>query len=152
MAWVRKSLALEHRRAELANREPTSRELELIDAIERWINSQHLIFLTDVNVGSWTGISTRKMAEEAGCLDFYNYVYTPFSACTHSMWHHVGRYNLKECQNPLHQFHAIPHIPDLPIDPYYMSARGKIFAESLCYFRRSHWYFYQRPVGLRFDL
>jgi len=31
------------------------------------------------------------MAEEAGCIDFYNYVYSPFSGCVHSMWQHIGQ-------------------------------------------------------------
>jgi hypothetical protein len=77
-------LELEHRRADLASREAKVGELERIQIQEDWINKQRATFLTDVNVGSWSGISTRTMADEAGCIDFYNYVYTPFSACTHS--------------------------------------------------------------------
>jgi hypothetical protein len=79
-------LQLEHRKAELKTRERVSTEEEqYIESLEAWINQQRWTFLTDVNLGSWSGISTRKMAEEAGCLDFCSYVYTPFSACTHSM-------------------------------------------------------------------
>jgi hypothetical protein len=90
-------LQLEHRRAELDAREPLEGEQEYLESIESWINSQRWTFLTEVNLGSWSGVSTRAMAEEAGCLDFYNYVYTPFSACAHSMWHHIAHYNLKQC-------------------------------------------------------
>ena len=118
-------LQLEHRKTQIDDREPTPEEKMLIEASEAWINSQRFTFLTEVNVGSWSGISTRQMAEEADCIDFYNYVYTPFSACTHSMWHHIGRYNLRQCGNPLHQYHQVPEDPELSIDPYnlYLSAK-----------------------------
>lgn len=111
-------LQLEHRKAQITNRKPTPEEKMLIEASEAWINSQRFTFLTEVNVGSWSGITTRKMAEEADCIDFYNYVYNPFSACTHSMWHHIARYNLRQCANPLHQYHQVPEDPELPMDPY----------------------------------
>jgi len=111
-------LQLEHRKAQIVDREPTAEEKMLMETSEAWINSQRFSFLTEVNVGSWSGIPTRQMAEEAGCVDFYNYVYNPFSACAHSMWHHVARYNLRQCANPLHQYHQVPEDPDFPIDPY----------------------------------
>jgi hypothetical protein len=75
------------------------------------------------------------MAEEAGCLDFYNFVYTPFSACTHSMWHHVARYNLKQCQNPLHRFHAAPDVPEAPsLDPHYLYLGAKYLQKTFATF------------------
>jgi hypothetical protein len=84
-AWAGKA-TIGARKAELKARALESKEEEeLVEVLEAWINRQRWSFLTDVNLGSWSGISTRKMAEEAGCLDFYNYVYAPFSACTHSM-------------------------------------------------------------------
>jgi hypothetical protein len=113
-------LQLEHRRAEMETREPREGEREYSDAIEAWINSQRSTFLTDVNLGSWSGMSTRAMADEAGCLDFYNYVYTPFSACAHSMWQHLARYNLRDCRNPLHRFHRVPADLDAPLDTEYL--------------------------------
>ena len=118
-------LQLEHRKAQIEERDPTPQEKMLIEATETWINSQRFTFLTEVNIGSWSGISTRQMAEEADCLDFYNYVYTPFSACAHSMWHHIARYNLKQCLNPLHQYHHVPDDPEFPIDPhnFYLAAK-----------------------------
>lgn len=98
-------LELEHRKA---NPTPTENELQFIDALEEFAQRQRHLFLTEVNVGSWSGKSTRAMAEESGCLDFYNYVYTPFSACVHSTWQHVSRFNLEPCGNPLHRLHNIP--------------------------------------------
>lgn len=73
-----------------------------------------------MNVGSWTGIDTRKMAEQAGCLDLHRFSYIPFSAATHSMWNHVRRYNLELCENPLHRYHRVPCDPVLPEDPDYL--------------------------------
>jgi len=124
-------LQLEHRRAEFAGREPRREEKLAIEAMEEWMNSQRLIYLTEVNLGSWSGLTTRDMADQAGCLDFYNFVYTPFSACTHSMWHHIARYNLEPCQNPLHQFHHIPRDPELHTDVYYFYLGGKYLEKIL---------------------
>jgi hypothetical protein len=128
-------LQLEHRKAELKARPAESaEEEEFVEVIEAWINRQRWSFLTDVNLGSWSGISTRKMAEEAGCLDFYNYVYTPFSACTHSMWNHIGIYNLKECRNPLHKFHQQGAMVDAPIDPHYLYLAAKYLQKAFATF------------------
>jgi hypothetical protein len=127
-------LQLEHRKAELATRDPEPREQEFLQALEAWINRQRFTFLTDVNLGSWSGISTRKMAEEAECLDFYNYVYTPFSACAHSTWQHVAIFNLKECGNPLHRFHSVPAIPEAALDPHYVYLGAKYLQKTLATF------------------
>ncbi len=85
---------------------------QLIDAWERWINNQQYSFLTNVNLGSWSGVDTRKMAEEADCLDLYRYAYTPFSSCVHNMWDHVGRLNVAQSGNPLHKYMLIPFDPE----------------------------------------
>lgn len=61
--------------------------------------------LVDVNIGSWSGLSVRQMAEESGNLGFYNLTYIPFSQDVHSNWPHLIRFNLEPCENPLHRFH-----------------------------------------------
>jgi hypothetical protein len=38
-----------------------------------WLKSQRIPQLLEVNLGSWSGLTVRKMAEEAECLDFYNH-------------------------------------------------------------------------------
>lgn len=122
-------LELEHRRADLAAGRPAKPgESEMLDAREAWINSQRLTFLTSVNLGAWSGINTRQMAEQANCLDFYNYVYAPFSGCAHSMWQHVGYFNLRRCTNPLHGMHSVPTLPDFDTaggDPHTLYLAGK---------------------------
>jgi len=130
-------LQLEHRKAKIANRVASPEEKIIIDASEAWINSQRFTFLTEVNIGSWSGIPTRKMAEDAGCIDFYNYVYNPFSSCVHSMWHHIARYNLRECANPLHQYHGVPEDPDMEIDPHYFFLAGKYLQKTFSRFDES---------------
>lgn len=127
-------LQLEHRRAELKTRKPRKGEKEQLTQIENWINRQRAVFLTDVNLGSWSGLSTRKAAQEAGCLDFYNFVYTPFSACTHSMWQHIASYNLKQCENPLHRLHAIPHVSNPPLDSNYLYLAAKYLQKTFAKF------------------
>lgn len=86
-----------------------------LHAIRSWINEQRYTFLTEVNVGSWSGISTRQMAIEADCKDLYDFAYLPFSASTHNMWNHVGKYNLEQSKNPLHKFALFP--TDIELNP-----------------------------------
>lgn len=98
-------LMIEHYKAKV---EENPELKEGIEAREAWLNSQRFDFLTDVNVGNWAGASTREMAQDAGLIDLYNYAYAPFSGVVHSMWQHVGRYNLTFCQSALHNHHRIP--------------------------------------------
>lgn len=123
-------LNLEHRRQQLSADGFDPKDDPLIKVIENWINSQRYEFLVDVDVGSWSGIDVRTMAEESNCLDLYRYSYTPFSGAVHSMWSHIGRLNLKECQNPLHKFHKAPFDPDLPLDIDYLHSAAKYVAKS----------------------
>jgi hypothetical protein len=81
-----------------------------------WIDAQKWNFLVEVNVGAWSGKSTREMAEQAGILDFYNYVYTPFSQCAHSTWYHVGRYNSGPSESPLTRLLWTPQIAESESD------------------------------------
>lgn len=127
-------LELEHRRSEVETRDAAEGDREYLEVIEDWLNSQRATFLTDVNLGRWSGISTRQMAADADCLDFYNFVYTPFSSCSHSMWHHIARYNLKQCQNPLHRFHYVPNFGDTDIDPDYVYLAGKYLQKTFAAF------------------
>jgi hypothetical protein len=98
-----------------------------------WVESQKYSFLVDVNLsGSWSGIDTRKMAEEAGQRDFYRFTYPPFSSAVHSTWNHVSRFDLVPCTNPLHAGHRVPRMDFLPpaIDFFELAAKylAKTFA------------------------
>jgi hypothetical protein len=107
-------LELERRKQELKSAGDDSKATleKIINVLETWINAQKWSFLVEVNVGAWSGKSTREMAYDAGILDFYNHVYTPFSQCAHSTWYHVGRYNSGPSDSPLTGLLRIPLISD----------------------------------------
>lgn len=138
-------LELEHRRAEIGTRTPTPEESMILEAREAWIDSQRASFLLDVDLGKWSGLSVRQMAEEAGCIDFYHYVYSPFSSCAHSMWQHIAIYNLKTCGNPLHRHHRLPVSPLLDPDIDYLLLAAKYWDKSLRTFDNT---FRLIPTGL----
>jgi len=98
---------------------------EMIEMRKDWLNSQLMEWAIEVNVGSWSGKSTRDMAIEAGCEGLYKFAYVPFSGPAHSMWQHVGLYNVVPCENPLHKNHRIPVIPELRTDPDYLYRSAK---------------------------
>lgn len=98
---------------------------KMIEARKGWLNGQLADWATEVNVGSWSGISTRDMAKEIGREGIYKFAYVPFSGPAHNMWQHVGVYNMKPCTNPLHKHHMVPTIqrPELHPDFMYRSAK-----------------------------
>jgi hypothetical protein len=104
--------------------------MELIQLKKAWLGSQRRDFLTRVELGSWSGHSTREMAEESGCDGLYRFVYAPFSSAVHSMWNHVSVYNLRHCWNPLHKFHRVPSILDMPIDADFVYRSAKYLSRS----------------------
>jgi hypothetical protein len=120
-------LRAEHLKAAQENASDEKKEsfAESINELERWVDSQQYRFLTDVNLGSWSETNLRKMAEEVGELPFYNYCYTLYSGSAHSMWHHIGIYNLEQCMNPLHRFHRVPVIasPDADVHFLYLASK-----------------------------
>lgn len=127
-------LELEHFKAEIGDRTPTTEEAEVLEMKKQWIDTQRLCFLQDIDLGKWAGLSVRQMAVEADCLDFYTFVYTPFSACAHSMWHHVAHYNLDVCNNPLHRYHRRPVSSALDPDFYYPLLAAKYWNKTLVAF------------------
>ena len=110
----------------------------MLEAGEHWIDAQRIGWLLDVDLGKWSSLSVRQMAEEAGCIDFYNYVYTPFSACAHSMWHHLARYDLVECGNPLHRLHRRPISEAMTPDIHYLTLAAKYWSKTLDTFDRTY--------------
>jgi hypothetical protein len=115
-------LALEHRKKEMDRVADDSREkmAKIIGAEEEWINAQKWSFLVDVNIGSWSGKTARQMAEKAGILEFYNYVYTNFTQCVHSTWYHVGRYNSWPSESPLTRQLCVPRISEATSDLWHL--------------------------------
>jgi len=122
-------LAYEHLEAEY---EKTNDEniAELIEMKKAWVNSQRKDWFVEVNVGSWSGASTRKMAKESGCEGLYQFAFVPFSAIAHNMWSHISLYNLETCSNPLHKFHRVPTIRDVILDVDYVYRAAKYISRS----------------------
>ena len=122
-------LILEHRKNQILNEGGNPDTDILVNYTEQWLNTQRYTFLTEVNVGAWSGITTRQMAEEAKCMDFYNYVYVPFSTVAHNMWGHIVKYNLELSKNPLHKLLRQPKIGRLHIDVYNLKLAAKYLAK-----------------------
>ena len=103
----------------------------MIEAKKSWLNDQHYSFLTTVDVGNWSGHSTRDIAEEAGCRNLYRFAYSPFSSCAHSMWNHIGKFNVRFSENSLHKYIRIPFDPDIPPQPETLFNSAKYLLKSL---------------------
>ena len=113
-------LLLEHEKARLSAEGVDLGEERGIQDWEQWLNAQRYTFLTEVNVGEWAGLSLRDMAAEVGHAELHRIDYARWSGATHNMWHHLVRFNLEHCQNPLHGFHRRPVVPHLSPDPRYL--------------------------------
>jgi hypothetical protein len=122
-------LELEHSKNNLT--EINDEMKEFIEREEQFINSQKYTFLTEVNLGSWSGLTTRKMAEEADLLDFYNYVYQPFSNCIHSTWAHISKHNTIVSDNPLHRLLRQPMIIEFEPNISHLNLAGKYLDKSI---------------------
>ncbi len=131
-------LEIAHRKAELeANQcdaDESAQKAELVRYLQMWIDSQRLDQFIEVNLGNWSGITTRKMAEEADCLDFYNYVYQPFSSAVHSNWWHISDKNTSYCLNPAHRNHRIPTIAPIRADFQWLYLASKYLEKSFAAF------------------
>jgi hypothetical protein len=50
------------------------------------------------------------------------------------MWPHIGRLNLTSCRNPLHKFHRIPTIREIPPDIGFLDTAAKYLSKSFATF------------------
>ena len=118
-------LIMEHRKNQAKEDGIDIENAPTINESKKWIDKQQYDFLTTVNIANWAGISVYKMAEEAECKDFYNYVYLPFSVAVHNMWNHIGKHNVRMSDNPLHKFLLIPTInePTISINSPILAAK-----------------------------
>lgn len=128
-------LEIEHRKKEQEKRDNDDPRIDaMIEFQEKWVSSQRIADLVEVNLGSWSGITTRQMAIEADCLDFYNYVYQPFSAAVHSAWPHISVKNLQYCSNPAHRHHRVPISADYQPDPHFLYLAAKYLQKAFARF------------------
>ncbi len=104
---------------------------QMIEASRAWVESQSFLFFVTVNLGNWTGKNTREMAVEAGCLDLYNYAYTPYSFSAHNTWNHLGKFNAIPSASPLHKNMRMPNIPHFAGEPSIMMNAAKYLDKSI---------------------
>ncbi|MER9609980.1 DUF5677 domain-containing protein [Mesorhizobium sp. M0312] len=107
---------------------------QMIEIWSGWLAGQRIEALVEVNLGSWSGLNTRKMAEEAGFIDFYSYVYQPFSGVVHSNWAHVSMFNTIHCQNPAHRWHRGAAIAPAPVDLNWLYLASKYLSKTFGHF------------------
>lgn len=105
-------------------------EYAMVMAREDWLERERAGYLTDVNLGSWSGKNVRDMANECGCEDLYKFGYNGFSGGVHNIWPHIAIYNLKVCRNPLHKKHRVPEIHDIEPEIDYVYRSSKYVAKS----------------------
>ncbi len=116
-------LSIEHFKQGIADDpdNPNNEQIEqLIEAKSSWINAQRRDLFVEVNLGNWSQLDYRKMSQEADCESLYKYAYKPFSVAAHNMWPHVSVYNCKNCTNPLHKYHLLPELHEVPLDLDYL--------------------------------
>jgi len=124
-------LYLEKLKANISNKEPNPLQKKQIEFIEEFIKHERNLHMLDVNIGAWANISIRTMAEDTGCKDFYDFSFTPFTFSAHSTWNHILKYNLKESDNPLHNFMKVPTYHNLPPDIHWADVAIKYL--NMCY-------------------
>ena len=123
-------LSLSHLEEKLHESPDDDRIKSMIEVKRSWISHHRMMQFVEVNLGSWSGASVRKMAQEIGDEDFYKFSFTPFSRCVHNTWEHVHLYNTVACRNPLHKFHELPAMADAPLDPDYLYRSAKYVSMS----------------------
>lgn len=114
--------------------EPDPTAEKMISAREKVLDAERYRFLIPVELGSWSGLTLRDMAIEVGEKQFYDLVFTQFSAAVHSTWQHIWQANLYPCSNPLHMGHRVPGDPELPIDIYTFTMSAKYLCKTFAKF------------------
>lgn len=106
-------------------------DIEQMLAVRKsWLEAQMADWATNVNVGSWSGTTIREMAAATDEMELYRFAYVPFSGAVHSMWQHVGIYNVEWCRNPMHKHHRVPVIMDAPFFPDFLYRSAKFLSKS----------------------
>jgi hypothetical protein len=98
---------------------------QTLEASKAWVESQSFLFFVTVNLGSWSGKPTRQMAEEADCLDLYNFAYQPYSFCAHNTWNQVGKFNAIASKSPLNKNMRLPRISSYGGEPSIVTNAAK---------------------------
>lgn len=110
-------LLLEKLEVHTSEMELTDMQKKLISDTRKFIERERNIHVLDVNMGAWSNKSIRDMALESEMKEYYDFSFVPFTFAAHGTWNQILKYNVKESQNPFHNFMKVPvvheYIPDL---------------------------------------
>ncbi len=129
-------LQIEHFKAKLIKEGKDPEENEQIQALENNINAQKYTFLLPVELGSWSGKSTRDMAIECGLQDVYNFSFLSFSRCVHSTWNHISRFNSRPSDSALHRYTFVAEMPEFTPDIHQLDTVARRVDETINLFQR----------------
>lgn len=89
--------------------DPKQETLDYLDQLRKRVNDDVYEEFQDIDLSStFSGVSMRQMAKEAGMEVDYQLYFAPASGIAHGEWSSLDRYALVRCLNPLHRFHRIP--------------------------------------------
>lgn len=88
-----------------------------VEKLENIANEDKWIEFVPMNIGHWESTNLRKMSEECGQKDIYDKYYNYTSGYIHANWGGVREAVFEKCLNPLHRFHNIPTLTNLPFIP-----------------------------------
>jgi hypothetical protein len=90
---------------EIASGQPN---LVSMDTLKALANEDFFQEFVNIDLGSWSGLDLRKMAEQSGTKDDYDRFYGWTSAFVHGHWGAARDAVLATCVNPLHRAHRGP--------------------------------------------
>lgn len=102
----RLKLLREHIRNDLEE-EPGEEAQALLESLDYRVNLERDENWQPVNLGSYTGVNPRKMAEEAGLKREYDLSYAPMSSANHGEWPELREKDTTTCTEPLHGGHRV---------------------------------------------
>lgn len=78
------------------------------DTLRALANEDFFQEFVNIELGSWSGLDLRKMAEQCGAKDDYDRYYGWTSAFVHGQWAAARDAVMATCANPLHRVHRGP--------------------------------------------
>jgi hypothetical protein len=102
----RLKLLREHVKADFGDR-PDGEAKEMIDRLDARVNLEREEMVQEVNVGSFTNVTPRTMAEQAGLKSEYDLLYAPMSSINHGEWPSLRDLDTAPCEEPLHMGHRL---------------------------------------------
>lgn len=126
---------------------------KILEATNRWVDAQMADWAIEVNVGSWSGLSLRDMAKQTNSEDLYNINYAIHTSAVHSSWLHIGKFNVSECNNPMHKFHLVPSLIKFESDLAFLDSALRHLSETIELFIEADENFdrLQLPIDFAYD-